>query len=194
MKKPYILLIAAPLFAFSSFAQASDWGCECLLCLSDPRGPTTENECVPPITRLWKHLAKGGSMPKCEMAGGSWAQKAKSPYELCPDGSETVANGVAAITAESDSISIGIGDGGEYVAPDRYRYPKRINEGMKICGHDFLATETITEPVIHPGDLRDRITHKDARIYKNITALPRRGGQAIDVYVNDKLFKRVFQR
>lgn len=48
-------------------AHADDWGCQVLLCMSDPRGPTTEKECVPPMEKLWRHLAKGGRFPTCDL-------------------------------------------------------------------------------------------------------------------------------
>jgi hypothetical protein len=44
-------------------ANASEWGCKVVLCLSNPGGPTEYSECRPPIEKLWKHLAKGGSFP-----------------------------------------------------------------------------------------------------------------------------------
>ncbi|MGV7193565.1 hypothetical protein [Xanthomonas axonopodis] len=48
----------------------SDWGCEVLLCLANPGSPTEFAECVAPIEKLWKELAKGRSFPKCAMGGG----------------------------------------------------------------------------------------------------------------------------
>lgn len=51
-------------------AQADQWGCEVLLCLSNPAGPTAVAQCVPPIKRLWRHLAKRGSFPTCAEANG----------------------------------------------------------------------------------------------------------------------------
>lgn len=78
MKRYFLpaLLIALSLTSLS--ARADDWGCEVLLCLSDPRGPTTESECRPPIEKLYDVLKRGGSFPSCSFAGsaesgGSWA-------------------------------------------------------------------------------------------------------------------------
>lgn len=50
-------------------AYASDWGCEVILCLATPGSPTTYPACVPPITKLWKTLALGGSFPTCTGVG-----------------------------------------------------------------------------------------------------------------------------
>lgn len=74
--------------ACSSVAHADDWGCEVLLCLSNPAGPTAVGECVSPIKKLWRHLAKGRSFPKCSM-GGSGNHDAKHEWataENCPPG------------------------------------------------------------------------------------------------------------
>jgi hypothetical protein len=50
-------------------ARAADlWGCEVLLCMSNPAGPTAVAPCVPPINKLWRHLAKGGRFPDCPQA------------------------------------------------------------------------------------------------------------------------------
>lgn len=51
-------------------ALASDWGCQTLLCLSNPNGPEDVAECVDPIQKLWKHLWEEGEMPGCDLAGG----------------------------------------------------------------------------------------------------------------------------
>lgn len=52
-------------------AHASTWGCQVILCLATPGSPTTYAECVPPITKLWKTLAFGGSFPSCSEGGVS---------------------------------------------------------------------------------------------------------------------------
>lgn len=66
---------ALGLFAASAPpASASDWGCEVLLCLATPGSPTTYGACVPPITKLWSALARGGAFPTCTEGGVSKAQ------------------------------------------------------------------------------------------------------------------------
>lgn len=62
-----IVIFISGLVVTFSMAKADEWGCQLLLCLSDPRGPTTEKECIPPMERLWRHLAKGGSFPTCAL-------------------------------------------------------------------------------------------------------------------------------
>ncbi|CCF00745.1 conserved hypothetical protein (plasmid) [Sinorhizobium fredii HH103] len=48
-----------------SIARADDWGCKVILCLSNPGGPMQYAQCRPPITRLWRELARGHTFPAC---------------------------------------------------------------------------------------------------------------------------------
>jgi hypothetical protein len=51
-------------------ARADDWGCQVILCLSDPGGPERYGECVPPIERLWAALRHGDPFPTCDFGAG----------------------------------------------------------------------------------------------------------------------------
>ncbi|CAJ5662019.1 secreted protein [Burkholderia pseudomallei] len=69
--------LALTLFAGTSVlvpcvAHGDDWGCQVLLCLSNPGGPEQYGACVPPIERLWSALRHGDPFPTCDFgAGGS---------------------------------------------------------------------------------------------------------------------------
>lgn len=52
-------------------AHAQDWGCQVLLCLANPGGPTQYAECVPPISRLWDALRRGSAFPTCSGASAA---------------------------------------------------------------------------------------------------------------------------
>ena len=97
--------LAGAMSLFSQTAKADDWGCQVLLCLSDPRGPTTESECKPPIHKLWDHLRKGKPFPSCDMAVNSsngkrsYAKLVHDPYDPCPDGTKPAGGYIA----QSDS-------------------------------------------------------------------------------------------
>lgn len=71
MRATVSLVIAVVGFSLgaASPAAASDWGCQVLLCLANPGGPTQYGACVPPITRLWRALARGKAFPKCTGGG-----------------------------------------------------------------------------------------------------------------------------
>lgn len=65
------LLAGAAIFV-PGVARADDWGCQVILCLSNPGGPEQYSECVPPIERLWRALRHGDPFPTCDFgAGGS---------------------------------------------------------------------------------------------------------------------------
>ena len=55
----------------SATSFADDWGCQVMLCMSDPRGATTEKECIPPMEKLWRHLAQGKPFPICNLVQGT---------------------------------------------------------------------------------------------------------------------------
>ena len=40
-------------------ARGDEWGCQVILCLSNPGGATQYAQCRPPIRELWRRLAKG---------------------------------------------------------------------------------------------------------------------------------------
>jgi len=68
-------VFAVPLFAATSvfapgLADADDWGCQVLLCLSDPGGPEQYSACVPPIEKLWAALRHGDPFPTCDFGSG----------------------------------------------------------------------------------------------------------------------------
>jgi hypothetical protein len=65
-----IINLAASVFA-SGLAHADDWGCQVILCLSNPSGPEQYGECVPPIEKLWNALRHGDPLPTCDFGGAS---------------------------------------------------------------------------------------------------------------------------
>ncbi|RCS22842.1 hypothetical protein DUT91_15190 [Phyllobacterium salinisoli] len=70
---------------FDSKARADGWGCQVILCLSNPGGPTQHAECRPPIRKLWDRLAKGRSIPSCSGAGFHSSRPGYDPYS-CNEG------------------------------------------------------------------------------------------------------------
>jgi len=71
----------APFYpVFDSKARAAEWGCQVILCLSNPGGPTQYAECRPPIQKLWSELAKGHSFPTCSGVGFHSSRPGYEPY------------------------------------------------------------------------------------------------------------------
>lgn len=68
-------------------AKASEWGCQVILCLASPGSPTQYSACVPPIKKLWRHLAKGRSFPSCDFVGANTSvARGYDPYLPCEAG------------------------------------------------------------------------------------------------------------
>ncbi len=63
----HALAVASALLMPAAPAHADGWGCQVMLCLSDPRGPEAEGACVPPIEKLWDELAHGHPFPTCDV-------------------------------------------------------------------------------------------------------------------------------
>jgi hypothetical protein len=84
-----------------------DWGCEVLLCLANPAGPTAVAACEPPIRRLLSALARGHAFPTCTMASGpngrSYVRAARDHYDRCPQGTSELPAGQLAELAASVS-------------------------------------------------------------------------------------------
>lgn len=83
----WVLVVGGP-----GAARAGNWACEVALCISNPAGPMAVSECVPPISRLYRHLKRGGSFPLCQSADG-YVNFTRYGIELqqdCPPGTETV--------------------------------------------------------------------------------------------------------
>ncbi|MEY9558877.1 hypothetical protein ABIA26_001218 [Sinorhizobium fredii] len=68
-----------------SIARADDWGCEVILCLSNPGGATQYAPCRPPIHRLWRELARGHAFPTCSSVGFRASRPRYEPYS-CDEG------------------------------------------------------------------------------------------------------------
>lgn len=75
-----ILCMLPPYLIFDSSARADDWGCQVILCLSNPGGPTQYAQCRPPIQKLWSELAKGHSFPMCSGIGFRSSRPGYQPY------------------------------------------------------------------------------------------------------------------
>src|SRR3546814_18643364 len=71
-------LVGAAVQSTPAVASDNTWACEVVLCISNPGGPTQYPACVPPITKLWRVLALGGSFPTCT-GGGIAKPKYKKP-------------------------------------------------------------------------------------------------------------------
>lgn len=183
--------------------QRSDWGCEVLLCLANPNGPTAVGECRPPIERLQQHLRRGGRFPVCTMAGGpqgnSYAALSYSNYDPCPSGTRELPAGEIAVLASpvtTPPVSpYRSGTPTTYVpAMLHHAYFARSEQSgrgnnrfeheppVKVCVSGFAGTQWISR-----GD--DPVEAQQYRtIYVQEAA---RSPQVIDIYIENNLWHRV---
>ena len=174
---------------------ADQWGCEVLLCLSNPAGPTAVKKCEPPIHRLWDHLRDGHEFPSCDMAkdgnSSAYAKLGFNFFDPCPPGTRPLARGERAVqvaarggmraawkSASVSDVLTGIGDGEGYSFGDRHAKPMPL-----ICVRNRVGTTSISPD----GKSWFRVS-----VYDRITALrPQASPRIIDVFINDALFRRV---
>lgn len=118
-------------------AHADDFGCKVLLCILNPQGWSSVGECVPPVERAFRMVAKGKPWPSCPEAGSS-GRIGYEQYKPCPAGTapvtpETVSgggsdkgsrpdaviyrpdsNGAFCASPQASNISYGVGRGTSY--------------------------------------------------------------------------------
>jgi hypothetical protein len=187
------ILVAATL---GGEAKADDlWGCQVLLCLSNPDGPEAVKECVPPIERLWDELRHGHPFPSCPSGGSAYARPTISYYDLCPAGTTELPTGQfgAAATAKRE-VYPGIGDGGA-VAQWMYSatYGSQTAMDSKVCVGRRVG-QGVVYLLTQERDQRGGQSYQAHAVgyYDRLVLLPPHGSpNVIDVYVDDTRYKRV---
>ncbi len=172
----------------TSSAYASDYGCKVLLCLATPGNPKQHAECVPPINQLFHDLARGRAFPTCGLAdghdGSSYAKQVNDPYDPCPAGT-LPANATSYIVQGS-------------IAPKQSRWQS---------AYTITGTPTVSQPdntdergigsracVSNPigqylGGYDDN--RYPVYVYQTVIWQPPQNPRAIDVYIDNQLYKRV---
>ncbi|MEI2298724.1 hypothetical protein [Ensifer sp. MJa1] len=115
---------------FDGKARAAEWGCQVILCLSNPAGPTQYTECLPPIQKLWRALAKGRPFPACQGIAFQTSRPRYEPY-YCNDGYR---------------LTIRQGDRGREAGCISIRPQAVSNAG---CNFDENRTPTVAWPRMH---------------------------------------------
>lgn len=171
------------------------WGCEVLLCLANPNGPKAESECVPPIDRLYRHLRKGHGMPSCPMAGaGSYARPVHQPYEDCgllgmedaPKG--WLAEGKLNTQGRSRSITLSKSPSYNWAGESYSDSDDSWTTGSKAC---VQSPQAGTYSFSYDCDSAV-CSYATARVYPVVRWLKQKNPSAIDVFIEGKLFSRVW--
>jgi hypothetical protein len=198
-------------FAVAPQAKADDWGCQVLLCLSNPAGPMAVAECRPPITRLYRALFKWrpDPFPTCLMssgvdskAGGNYAYVAPpSYYDPCPEGTRAQQYGVYAASGRfmtpeerarvgawnasglllTSGLSRGIGESVDREFGDSYTALP-----PKICVGNYLGTD------ISATGSGDNYTEVVTQVFDRVVTLYPAGTTFnINVMIDHKLFRNI---
>ena len=202
---------AALLFA-SSPAKADDWGCEVLLCLSNPAGPMAVAACVPPIQRLYKAIFKPrpDPFPTCNMAVNKNGQRSYATpqyndyYDPCPEGTTALSKGQYAIlgTREQYNKITGGNRWGSGVA-SAYDFGRNailrtgIGDGSNQYPGDDYGLPSKTCVAGGFGNVSMSVGNSDdgysqVGVYERVVIVdPARNGFSIKVFLDDKLYKVV---
>jgi hypothetical protein len=184
---------------FSSAARADNWGCEVLLCLSNPSGPTAVSQCEPPIKKLYSVLSQKppGDFPKCDMAknkqsGNSWAEQSNNWFNECPAGTKQIERNELAIQGDANTLSgmqpidLGKAVSGLDETTSSSEMPVGSNTTLKVCGNTLLGTVKVT------SRQDDAVYSTDVNVYKQIVFIDRaKSPRLINVYINDQLYRQV---
>lgn len=199
MNRKRLLLVFSIMSAsvgYSQAASASDWGCEVLLCLSDPRGPTTESECKPPIEKLWRELAKGHGFPSCAMAGddksgtGSFARRVYEHYDPCPTGTVPA---VGAYVAQSTSTNRRDWQRSQYQWSSTGRNGGSLGgrDGSSDIGPRACVGKPLGTYTVYRGGGDSGYDNINVQVYESVTWQKPQNPRAIDVYIDSELHHRV---
>lgn len=172
-----------------------DWGCEVLLCVANPNGPTATDECVPPIHRLRRALAHGHPFPRCTLSNGQDSRTAGTSvqlgfnyYDRCPAGTAALPAGLYAMQAYAErkergapALYEGIGDGSGFSPFARLEAARPV-----VC----VGARTSI------GRLSTKIGEQWRRVvvagYERIVLLhPTRQPRIFDVKVDNAIYQRV---
>lgn len=182
-----VFMLGSVLTVAGVAARADDFGCTVLLCLANPAGPMAVAECVSPIKKLYRNLARGKAFPTCDMAsasdgptGKSWAQHGVSYYDQCPPGTTALDAGMYAVRGGASSVyHLGIGEGDSPNGSATGVLPNKTCVGRRI-GDTILS--------VGGGDMEPL----SAGVYDQVVVIaPNAQPNYVDVYVDSAFSHRV---
>lgn len=214
-----LMLLSGPAFAFTlpngeeidELTGSDKWGCEVLLCLSNPNGPRAVPECRPPIDRLFKCLAKRHpcKFPKCPRAGnGNRAKQINDHYDPCEllgEGFKEAPIGFLAQTYVRAKVSnSGLNKYEKRKAEKKGYWDVRYNlngidkSASQDGGESFPASKAcvkgtpkkIKEPIECSSD-ESGDCYRTIYAYDDLIWQEKQSSRAIDIYIDGKIFRRV---
>lgn len=187
------------------------WGCEVLLCLSNPNGPRAVAECRPPIDKLFKCLSKRHpcKFPKCPQAGaGNEAKQLSDHYDPCflyGEGYEEAPKGYLGETyVQAKASNANLSKYAKRRAERRGYSNVQYNHNgtYKYYSEDYGWETAGSKACVRgkPTKYRERTPcssdesgdcYRTVYVYDDIIWQEMQSSRAIDVYIDGKIFKRV---
>lgn len=187
------------------------WGCEVLLCLSNPNGPRAVAECRPPIDKLFKCLSKRHpcKFPKCPQAGpGNEAKQLSDHYDPCflyGEGYEEAPKGYLGETyVQTKASSANLSKYAKRRAERRGYSNVQYNHNgtYKYYSEDYGWETAGSKACVRgkPKKYRERVPcsteesgdcYRTVYVYDDIIWQEMQSSRAIDVYIDGKIFRRV---
>lgn len=189
IKKTLATLLAIGATGFVGSAGAGDlphYGCTVLMCLSNPSGPKAAPYCAPFIDQLYDDLRHDRGFPSCDEGGGKYAQQVYDPYDPCPD-------------------PLKVAPQGSYLVQGTPRANKS-NSHFQSVVYDAVGSPQISEQQTDSGMIGQRAcvgklngtysvgSYDDGytvNVYDKVLWQKAQSPFAIDVFVNNKFFRRV---
>ena len=187
------------------------WGCEVLLCLSNPNGPRAVAECRPPIDKLFKCLSKRHpcKFPKCPQAGaGNEAKQLSDHYDPCflyGEGYEEAPKGYLGETyVQAKASNANLSKYAKRRAERRGYSNVQYNHNgtYKYYSEDYGLETAGSKACVRgkPKKYRERTLcssdesgdcYRTVYVYDDIIWQEMQSSRAIDVYIDGKIFRRV---
>lgn len=199
------LIALLSLIALAGIAQADEYGCKVLMCMSNPKGPMAENECRPPIQKFLQGQAKKPKdpHPTCEEAQNTSMQSAMRPYDQCPQGTSALGQDSEAMQIAADTyvqllMNVKRVPGSPWLTgvlnmPSDVQVLTGIGEGgQNSGGKNKVCVGNKLGPITFKTGPDEEPTMKTVTVYDQVTTIaPAASPRVMDIYVDQKLFKSV---
>lgn len=200
----YFIALLAPL-AFISTAHADDYGCKVLLCMANPKGPTAENECKPPIERFLMEQARKPpeKKPTCEEAQPATMRFGMRAFDACPADTSALGQGVPAIQltpavykgmVNPDTRALNpMGMFQPFTLPSDILVQTGIGEGeasgfMGAQGMKICVAKPLGMLAVKLGGSESSETELSV-FEKIVTMAPALSPRVVDIFINDQLYR-----
>jgi hypothetical protein len=174
-----------------------------LLCLANPAsngGPKGVAECVPTINKLYHDLAKGRSMPTCDLAdgndGSSYARRVWEFYDPCPASLKPAPRGPYVVEgrkkADGKNVNVSWWAGSRLfdlsgkVGISEASQEMGMSKGPQACVGESVGSYRVSTG---GGDAGGEIY--TVQVFDKLVWQQAQPPRAIDVYIDGKLYQRV---